>query len=344
MLAVSVDLGSFKVAGKTPSLTLSLSTSMTIALPPLWLEAPTAKELCRASATGTVWISKAGSCQIEMSTLINGQVPDTASFDPTIIAAMTSFLPDCPVSNVLPTSGISLTSQVWKLTGLELRTKHAACAQPDQGSARVSYFLHHPDLSSEMIAPLEVPSAQFQGLKCEVDYSFKPARTKASSKAQATQQASTEPLNLVPQAQPSHSYNLRSNPKRSKKATVAQEEISDAVPGSTSISYPHPEPSHGNGEQEDTESLVSEAIGDMARLLDFAFRKLIGVRRSFPGARTIKRMTSPSLIDVAPAVWDLGYLQVRAHVQPWLNIADWRHRRCLSMRKSSHRSLPESLG
>ncbi|KAK4154257.1 hypothetical protein C8A00DRAFT_42920 [Chaetomidium leptoderma] len=57
----------------------------------------------------------------------------------------------------------------------------------------------------------------------------------------------------------------------------------------------------------------------MACLLDFAFRKLIGVRGASPGMRTIKRMVSPSLIGIAPAVWDLRYLQtisVHAHVIP----------------------------
>jgi hypothetical protein len=194
-----------------------------------------------------------------------------------------------------------------------------------------------------MIAPSDVPSAQLQALKCEVDYSFKPARTKAPTKARASQQASIEHLGLVPNvpgAQPSHSYSLGSNPKRSRKAAVAQEEINDAVPGPSSISYAHPEAS----QDEDIETLVSEAIADMARLLDFAFRKLIGIKGSFSGMRTIKSMTSPSLIDVAPAVWDLGYLQVRGHVQPQLNIADWGHRPCPSTRKLSRRSLPESLG
>lgn len=97
MLAVSVDLGTIKVAGKAPNLTLALSSSLTIALPPLWADAPTAKELCHASSTGRLWISKAGSCQIDISSLINNEVPDPASFDPSIMAAIASFLSECPV-------------------------------------------------------------------------------------------------------------------------------------------------------------------------------------------------------------------------------------------------------
>ncbi|KAK4241061.1 hypothetical protein C8A03DRAFT_12617 [Achaetomium macrosporum] len=51
----------------------------------------------------------------------------------------------------------------------------------------------------------------------------------------------------------------------------------------------------------------------MGRLLDFALRKLIGVKGVLPGMKILKRMTAPSLIDIAPAVWDLQYLQARTH-------------------------------
>ncbi|KAL2141744.1 hypothetical protein VTI28DRAFT_2055 [Corynascus sepedonium] len=65
MLAVSIDLGSIRVAGKTPNLSLTLSSSIYIALPPSWSGSPTPAELCQASSSGKIWISKAGSCQIQ---------------------------------------------------------------------------------------------------------------------------------------------------------------------------------------------------------------------------------------------------------------------------------------
>jgi hypothetical protein len=97
MLAVSVDLGTIKVAGKAPNLTLTLSSSLTIALPPSWSEASTAEELYQASSTGRIWISKAGSCQVDISSFVNNEVPGPASLDPSIMAAIASFLSDCSV-------------------------------------------------------------------------------------------------------------------------------------------------------------------------------------------------------------------------------------------------------
>jgi hypothetical protein len=114
-------------------------------------------------------------------------------------------------------------------------------------------------------------------------------------------------------------------------------------PGPDSSSTPpcQFEPGRDNGEEEDTESLVSEAIADMAHLLDFALRKLIGVKGSSPGLRTIKSMVSPSLIDIAPAVWDLQYLQVSLDVLLSLDIANGDHRRWQDMRKLYHRLVRE---
>ena len=316
MLTASVDLGRIKVAGKTPNLTLSLSSSLTIALPRSWSEVPTAEELCHASSTGNIWISKAGSCQIDILSLVNNQVPDATSLDPSIMTAIAGFLPECTVSPCVM-AWIPLTFQVWKYTGLELRTNHAPHDGSDQNHAQASYFLHHPDLSSEMIAPPTIPWARFQGLTCTVSYDFRSPNSKANGKAQSVEQPPFNSLDLAQHAEeerPSHAYGLRSNPKRSRKATVAQEETNNVALDLSSTSHSQSEPSHDDHEREDTELLVSEAIGEMACLLDFAFRKLVGVKGASPGMRTIKSMRSPTLINIAPAVWDLQYLQVRRQV------------------------------
>jgi hypothetical protein len=342
MLAVSVDLGTIKVAGKTPNLSLTLSSSVTIALPSSWSETPTAEELCHASSTGRIWISKAGSCQVDMSSLVNNEVLNPASFDPSIVAAIANFLPECSVC--VPRLGDvnSLTSQIWQHTGLQLRTNHAFAARQDHSHAQASYFLHHPDLSSQMITPPDVPWAQFQGLRCKVNYHFKSAKREARNKLQSFERATSvtpSPIRHAQKRPPRHAYGLRSNPKRSAKAALAQEDINDAVPSLSATSSPMCELSHNEDEPEDLESLASRAIAEMACLLDFAFRKLVGIKGTWPGMKTVKRMDSPSLIDIAPAVWDLQYLQVSLHIQVYLSVAYHGYRQCLHTPKSYRQSL-----
>ena len=97
MLDVSVDLGSIKIAGKKPSLSLTISSSITITLPLSWPETPTADELCQASTAGKIWISKAGSCQIDILTRVNDELHDSI-FEPNTMAAIVNLTSECPVS------------------------------------------------------------------------------------------------------------------------------------------------------------------------------------------------------------------------------------------------------
>ena len=195
-----------------------------------------------------------------------------------------------------------------------------------------------------MIAPADVPSARFEALRCEVNYNFGSANSQECSKPSRAKQTLPDSLNLAgdsKEAPASHTYRLRDNPRRSRKAVVAQEEMDNLGPGLSSKPSTQVEPGRGSGEPEDTESLVSEAIADMTHLLDFAFRKLIGVKGSSPGLRTIKSVVSPSLIDIAPAVWDLQYLQVTLDVLLALDLANCGHRRWQYTRKLYHRLVQE---
>jgi hypothetical protein len=165
-----------------------------------------------------------------------------------------------------------------------------------------------------MIAPPDIPWAQFQGLTCRANYHFRSPKTAANKKAQCPEPAPFVSQDLAEEPPPSHKDGLTGNPKRSRKVVVAQEGINNAIPSLSSI------PSTASGLRqegygpEEMESLVSEAIAEMSSVLNYAFRKLIGVKGVIPGMRSLKRMVSPSLIDIAPAVWDLQYLQVRPHL------------------------------
>jgi hypothetical protein len=99
MLGVSVDLGSIKLAGKN-RLSLTLSSSLAISLPPSWSAPPAAEDLFKAFLAGSLWVSKAGSCQIKFFTLINGELLESATFSPALIATIASLASECSVGCV----------------------------------------------------------------------------------------------------------------------------------------------------------------------------------------------------------------------------------------------------
>ncbi|KAK3304314.1 uncharacterized protein B0T15DRAFT_236431 [Chaetomium strumarium] len=322
MLVVPIDLGSIKVSGKQPNLSLVLSSSFVIALPTSWTHLPTAQELYEASSLGKLWISKAGSCRIEVLGLDSNE--PSSVIDQHTMSAIVNLVQDCPV---------------WKHIGLELRANHAAPTQRDESHPQASYFLHHPDLSSELIAPSDMPSAQFQGLMCNISFSFDSSDTGVSSKEPVS------PAGQARQAPLRHTYSLRSNPKRSMKAIEAQEEINDAISDSSSTPDSSIASSLGESGREDQEPLGPEdVVFEMGRLLDFALRKLIGVKGLSPGMKIIKRLAAPSLTDIAPAVWDLQYLQtmsIHAQVIPGIaaGVSRLRNARSSGLRKKLNNLL-----
>ena len=166
-----------------------------------------------------------------------------------------------------------------------------------------------------MIAPAEVPCGQVQGLRCEVNYDFRPKKRKVlSKKKQVSEKAVADSKHIAPETteEPSsHTHGLQPRPRRSRKAKMAQQNADPPAP-EPPASNPKLEGGPDRLDWKDTESLVADAITEMAALLDFAFRKLIGFKGTYPGMRTVRGSRSPSMIEIAPAVWDLQYLQVRS--------------------------------
>lgn len=94
-VSISLSLGSIKVAGKTPNLVVTLSSTLTLALPAPFGENTTAEELREASAEGRIWVSKAGGCRVDVESLVDGEVWGGGMG---VMAAVAGFLEACPVS------------------------------------------------------------------------------------------------------------------------------------------------------------------------------------------------------------------------------------------------------
>ncbi|KAK4180331.1 hypothetical protein QBC36DRAFT_356274 [Triangularia setosa] len=262
------DLGSIEVTTPHSDLSAVLTCSCMLSLPDIWDHVPNAIELSEASSKGTIWVAKAGGgCQLDFSTLLNETSLDSTCLDSDTKVAISHLAAGCGI---------------WQELGLDLRLKHAHQPGLDRNDPEAKYFLHHPDLSSSLIAPPELPVASFQGLKAEIHYRI----NMTYSKDEQTEAAEANRLAL--------------------------------------------------------EDRMEEAL----TLLDIAFQKLIGIKKSIPGVRVTKTINDlPSLIDIAPAVWNLPYLQLMAvHAQmiPSLasSIARLKHSRSFSLRKKVESLMP----
>lgn len=84
--------GKLQVSCRNSRLALSLSSSFTMALPPLSTEPVTAADISQLSRTGQLWIAKANHCRLEVISSVEGE-----DLDGNAIRACINSIADCPV-------------------------------------------------------------------------------------------------------------------------------------------------------------------------------------------------------------------------------------------------------
>ncbi|KAK4190018.1 hypothetical protein QBC35DRAFT_544117 [Podospora australis] len=299
MQVVGIDLGNIEVIPKNSYFSLTLSASCSLSLPSAWKATPDAIALSQASSAGDIWISKAGSCQIEFSTLLNGSPFDESIFGEEAIPVVAHLAAEC---------------RVWQNIGLELRAKHTPKTYYAEDPTTSAYLLHHPDLSSGLIAPSHIPGAGFEGLKCVIDYQLHTEGPEDPPDwVDHTALEPSSPDRHLVEVPPNHAHNLRRNPRRSKKAEIAQEDLVKATSKTLPLSGSCSKSARQNPDEGQTVvSNMEFGIEGMSYLLDTALRKLLGIKKASPGLKTTRSIEGPSLIDIAPAVWNLSYLQSMA--------------------------------
>jgi len=117
---VSIDLESIRVASKQsgsagagPTTTsLTLSSSFSVALPPSWPASTTASELAASSRRGDIWVAKAGSCLVEVDTLIDGgrnNVGVSSELDAVELLEIADLVAGCAVRCIFLLNSLSLS-------------------------------------------------------------------------------------------------------------------------------------------------------------------------------------------------------------------------------------------
>lgn len=87
-------------------------------------------------------------------------------------------------------------------------------------------------------------------------------------------------------------------PKRRRRAQRTQDDEAQAL---TQITPP--------STQDGSIPEAQDYRGDVSLLVKAALNKLLGVKKITPGVRVARDLAGPSLIDIAPAVWNIRYLQ-----------------------------------
>lgn len=111
----------------------------------------------------------------------------------------------------------------------------------------------------------------------------------------------------------------RKKKKRGKKVPVVVEEPKTSVRGGEryglrprlTTAVRDAAVDEDDGREDEVPPKYVWSRNEMAILVDVGLRKLLGVGKGPQGFRTSKSGPSPSLMDIAPSVWNLQYLQAR---------------------------------
>lgn len=206
-------------------------------------------------------------------------------------------------------------------------------------------MISHRDLSSELLVPSDTPSARFQKLSCTFKFRTRAPRRAATGPIERQRQSGRYNLrngarsNNTDIASPPGPWrspvegdgviprtDQTYNGLESGQSTGPYLEhgtgtrFDNQMPGDTMLEYPGaPKPSSMDCRQPTNPNRTPDTedwSADISLLVSVALHRLIGVKKIIQGARTTRNL-SLSLIDIAPAVWNLRHLRVRISLSAW---------------------------
>lgn len=220
--------------------------------------------------------------------------------------------------------------QVWKEIDLELKAKHLPLfpggSQDEDEKTETSYFLCHPDLSSETIVPPPVTCVKFKGLVCKINLRIDTS-WRAGGRRRPSTKANKEPIQVEPELPVAEESGpgKRRNPRWITRAANVKYADTSRQPARKARLDTQPDSTNSESDAVILLSISKEEQKEMALFLDVALRKLIGVKHTSPGVKITEDTQFPSLIEIAPAVWNIRYLQVCkvVHGSKYRNLDMW---------------------
>ncbi|KAJ4404252.1 hypothetical protein N0V85_004910 [Neurospora sp. IMI 360204] len=279
MEGTAVNLGSITVARKNSPLSLELTASFLIdsETTALGLNQLTATDLLQYSKDGNLWMAKSGSCQLVFKTFINGQLPDPNVINPAIISSLIGMAAEC---------------SLWEEIGLQLRAKHLTLpfGSPEEDQKpETSYFLYHPDLSSEMIVPPTLTCVKFKGLACKVNLQIDTSWRRAGEAKRRSKKVNEEPpVESEPPMVEESKPDMRGNSRRIMRAANVKYTDTSQRLAKKACPVTQPDPANSDSDTVILLSISKEEEEEMTLFLDAALRKL---------SMTAHAQTSPAIAN-----------------------------------------------
>lgn len=306
---VILDLGTYEISNDVDQkLVLAVTTSMSLSLPAGHADDPTAAELHEQVRAGSLWFTRAGSCNFELGISFHALLGDGVREDleRMVISAFERF----PVGELYGTVKDMTADRIqgWVVLGLELRREFNIFCDLRDPAVPYTYSIQHTRPNSGLFAPDHVSCAYLSKLSCSLSFETMGNMAQALQKEALDQPKKVAIVTLrVP------SRKLRKFAKRKLTDDQLERQYSDRRKRpkgvASSILLPHLQ-----GATVDEPELYSLAAESQEKRLEsltnVALNSLFGLKKRFPGVRLTGRAKFPALLDLSPAVWNARYFQV----------------------------------
>lgn len=266
----------------------------------------TAAELGEKVRAGCLWITRGSSCSFELRVAFEDLIRkhQQENLDHVVITAFEAL----PVSSVSPFSAVSPTHpcQAWASLGLDLRRKFDRFHGFQRTGMPYSYSIQHIHRNSALVTLEHVPCAHLSMLYCQLSF---------ESSKRATQ---VTPMKSNARLKNRRIVTLHIPPRKLKKIAEAKNEDRFGMNNrgkplkfGLRVTQARLARSTANesGRRNPTSQVDVKEIDDFTRV---ALNLLLGLRQKYSGVR-IQNMTKfTTLLELAPAVWDAHYFQVRS--------------------------------
>lgn len=311
---VSVDLETFTLSSSLDkSFVLAVRTSILLSLPDDHSGAPTASELRDQVKTGSLWITRAGSCTFALSIHFEDPLTDNVREDleHTIVGAFEAF----PVSqfyHVYESSSLADTKQAWSALGLDIRREYNGFHDQPGSDTPYPYSIHHVRTNSSLVSPDRVPCAFLTTVSCNLSFEAKktPAQEIQLRAGPKTNKTRIVTLKLPPRK-------LRRFAKR-KPRDDERNHLPKIRPMKSRLTTLKVLPHELRRTAVENPGFYGLATGlqqeRLQNLTHTALKSLLGLGKRFLGFRFLHRPECPTLLEIAPAVWNARYFQVHLQI------------------------------
>ncbi|KAI1136699.1 hypothetical protein F5Y05DRAFT_420046 [Hypoxylon sp. FL0543] len=287
-----LELKTFDLSSRDSDLSLSVTSLALLSdLPP---SQQSSEELCDLIQSNELWLVSPGICRIQIIVHQNKLpiLPDGAETG--FLEHLADAICQCSVGQPSDSkfSCLHESHQLWPSLGLTIKQEDIQYQPLYDGAPNLYFIVEHPEKSSILLSPTHTPTARFNGIECLLCY---------NSETPEAYGADSERAGIRDKTVHAYRPEAVSGLDALNPINTYKDEMSDEYWDNLITDVPI--------------NQAQQRWDDAGYLAQTALQVTIGAKERIRGLRVLHLDSRPSLLQLAPAIWNAHYLEaVTFHV------------------------------